>query len=290
MGLTLALGAARGLHMAGSYALFGTLLLAALFGRYNAALRRLAWGSLAVALGAGLAWFLLQAADMASAGNFAEMVAALPIVTKSTRFGHLAVLRGLLLLLASLCFAAGRKRVAALSGGLAVIAEAWLDHGGAMTSATGTVLLLSDIVHLGSGAAWLGSLPALFLMLARLPLDEAARLARRYSPLGIACVAALVASAAVQFFLLVGSPAALLGSAYGRVALLKILLLAGLVLLAALNRHRLAPALAAGRAGSRTKILCSIGGEIALGLLALLAAGVLLNLTPPRMAAMLRLQ
>jgi copper resistance protein D len=275
--------------MAGSYALFGTMLLSAFFlPGTTPPMKRLAWASLAVVLAAGIAWFLLQSADMASAGNFAQTFAALPIVVQWTQFGHLILLRALLSILAVLSFQAGYPRIAALFGGAAIVAEAWLGHGGAMTGTIGTALLISSILHLSAGAAWLGSLPALFLMIALLPPTEAATLARRYSPFGIACVLALIASAIVQFIFLIGSPSALFTSLYGRVALVKILLLAGLILLAALNRYRLAPALLdASRPDAKTKLLTSIGAEIALGLTALLAAGLLLNLAPPTMATML---
>jgi putative copper export protein len=228
---------------------------------------------------------------MASSANFAQTVAALPIVAQWTRFGHLILLRGALSILAASSFQTGHPRIAAIFAAAAIIAEAWLGHGGAMTGTTGTILLISSILHLSAGAAWLGSLPALFLMIALLPPNEAASLARRYSPFGIACVLALIASAIVQFTYLIGSPSALFTSLYGRVALTKILLLAALILLAALNRYRLAPALPdPAQPNARTKLLTSIGTEIALGLTALLAAGLLLNLAPPTMAAMLATQ
>ena len=297
MGLELARAASRGLHMAGSYALFGTILFSALFlPGATVPMKRLAWASLAIVIIAGIAWFLLQSADMASAGNFAQTLAALPIVAQWTRFGHLILLRALLSILAVASFQTGHPRIAAILAAAAIIAESWLGHGGAMTGTTGTILLISSILHLSAGAAWLGSLPALFLMIALLPPTEAASLARRYSPFGIACVLALIASAIVQFIYLIGSPSALFTSLYGRVALVKIMLLTALILLAALNRYRLTPALPdparpdPARPDAKTKLLTSIGTEIALALTALLAAGLLLNLAPPTMAAMLGTQ
>jgi len=291
MHLADALGLARGLHIAGCYALFGTIFLDRVSHAEPgtplllAALRRLAWISLFTALVTGIFWFVLQSADMAGAGNFGDVLQALPIVIESTRFGHLLLLRSLSMLAAACCFGAGYGWTALLFAGLAVGAQAWLGHGGAMTGNIGTVLLIASVFHLAGGAAWIGSLPALFVMIAKLPLQSAASLARRYSPFGIACVAALTLSAIVQFCVLIGSAAALFDTLYARVALLKILLLAGLVLLAALNRYRLAPLLDKAGAGGKTKLLGSIGLEIALGMTALLAAGFLLHLTPPTMDA-----
>jgi copper resistance protein D len=290
----LARALARGLQVAGSFSLFGTVLLAAFLVPTDAApelfvtLRRFAWCSLLVAIAAGVAWFLLQAADMASASSFNDVLAALPIVVQSTRFGQIVILRGILLVGTTCCFQTGYFRTATILGGFAIVAEAWLGHGGAMSGNIGTVLLVSSVVHLLGGAAWIGSLPALFLTIARLPHLEAAQVARRYSPLGIACVLALIASATVQFIILIGSPTALVTTLYGRVALFKILVLVGLIGLAAMNRYRLGPALLkANETDASERILFSIGFEIALGMTALLAAGLLLNLAPPTMAAML---
>ena len=259
--------------MAGCYGLFGTILLAAFFvpasaPGLSASLRRLAWASLALALAAGFIWFLLQSADMASASNFGAVLNALPIVAEWTRFGNLFLFRASLAVIAMLCMQAGFRRAAALAAGVTVIAEAWLGHGGAMTGNIGTILLIASICHLAGGGAWIGSLPGLFLMVAKLPAFEAARLARRYSPFGIGCVVLLICSAGVEFFYLVRSPAALFTTLYGRVALFKILALGGLILLAAMNRYRLAPALFDSQ--SKSKILASVGCEIALGLTALI--------------------
>jgi putative copper resistance protein D len=288
---------ARGLHLAGSFGVFGTVLLTVLFVPPEApllrlALRRLAWGSLGVALTAGLAWFVLQSADMAGTTNLADLWQALPVVAETTRFGNLLIGRAVVLLTAALCFQfAGARSLGAWMGtalaALAVAAEAWLDHGGAMTGTVGSVLLVSDIAHLLSAAAWLGSLPALWLAIDRLPLDLAARIAWRFSPFGVFCVLVLIGSALVQFIVLIGAPAALVSTGYGAVVMVKILLFLLLLGLAAANRYQLAPALFT-QPTARTALRRSIGAEIALGMAVLLAAGVLLNLTPPTMAAMLR--
>jgi putative copper export protein len=100
----------------------------------------------------------------------------------------------------------------------------------------------------------------------------------------------MVASAVVQYGFLIGSPAALFQSAYGLTVVVKILALAALLCLAAGNRYRFTPALAAGQNAARAGLLRSVGLEILLALLALLAAGWLLQLTPPAMALMLNKQ
>jgi putative copper resistance protein D len=281
---TLLRGLARGLQMAGTFGLFGTAFLAAtlLRGEAEAGLKRLGWVSLAVALLAGTAWFLLQAGYFASAGSWQDVWTALPIVVQNTRFGALLLGRSAALIAAAALLQCGWPRLGALIACGAVIAESWLGHGGAMVGAEGDILLATSVAHLASSAAWLGSLPALRLGLRHLPMPEAQRLAQKFSPLGIFCVSILVLTAAIQYFLLIGHPASLFTTAYGVTALAKILLLGALIALAATNRQRLTPNLPA----SRPQLLRSIDWEIALGLAALIAAGLILQLEPPTMASM----
>lgn len=282
--LSVLLGGARGLHIAGAFCVFGTLFLSAtlLAGQNPPGLKRLAWASLGLALVAGIGWFLLQTADFASAQNFAAVLTAIPIVAQDTRFGAVLLGRCAALILATGCFQAGWRRLAALIAAATVIAEAFLGHGAAMGGSVGTVLFITSIAHVAAAAAWLGTLPALWLALKRLPPEEAQSLAQNYSPLGIACVAILIVTATVQYYFLVGSPAALITSAYGLTASVKILLLLSLIALAVLNRIRFTPALPL----TRPQLLRSINAEIALGLLAFLAAGLILQLEPPAMAMM----
>jgi putative copper resistance protein D len=292
----LAEGFARGLHMAGSFALFGTCGIAAVLlpreipTALARSLNRLAWGSFFLLAAAGILWFILETADMAGAQSFLDVWAALPLVAGQTRFGELLIGRGFFLLLAALSFHFGYRRIAAVLAGAAVITEAWLSHGGAMTGATGNLLLLSSICHLASGGAWLGSLPALRAGIRALPIVQAAQLARRFSPIGMICVAGLILSAIVQYVFLIGGPAMLFKTSYGLTASFKILCLATLMALALINRTRLTPSLGRAEEAARKTLLRSIGAATVIGFLAVLAAGALLQQTPPAMALMLKQQ
>jgi putative copper resistance protein D len=245
-------------------------------------LKTMVWMSLGLALLAGFGWFLLQTADFANARNFGDIAAAIPIVAQDTRFGTLLIGRCAALILASLLFQAGWARPAALVAGAAIVAESWLSHGGAMGGLTGTVLLVTSIAHLTAAAIWLGALPALRFAIKTLPADAAGPLARNFSPIGMACVALITATAVIQYFFLIGWPADLINTGYGLVASFKIIALASLVTLAAINRTRFTPRLPA----SRAQLLRSINAEIVIGLVTLLAAGLILQLEPPAMAMM----
>jgi putative copper export protein len=287
---------ARGLHMAGSFSLFGTCGIAAVLLPRDIppvlarSLKRLAWGSFALLAAAGGLWFVLETADMAGAEDFSDVWGALSLVAGQTRFGELLIGRSFCLLLAALSFHFGYKRIAAVLAGAAVVAEAWLGHGGAMTGAVGNLLLVSSICHLASGGAWLGSLPALRAGISTLPIAQAAQLARRFSPIGMVCVVGLILSATVQYVFLIGRPAALFNNSYGLTASFKILCLLSLAALASVNRSRLAPRLGLAEDTARHALLRSIGAEIFVGLLVLLAAGFLIQQTPPAMALMLKQQ
>ncbi len=274
-------GLCRGLHLAGYFCAFGTALFGAVLAQGQVkALRRLAWAGFVVALLGGAGWFWLQSADFAGAEDPATVLAALPLVAGYTRFGWLTLARMGLLLLALLCVQGRRWRLAAVLAGIGVLAQSWLGHGAAMGGPEGEVLFAASLVHLAGAGAWLGTLPALALGL-RTSLEPSA-LARRYSRFGMGCVAALLATAVLQYLLLIGKISAFFTTGYGAAALAKLVLFAGLLGLAARNRYRLTPALPA----SRGMLLRAIAIEAALGLLVLLAAGVLMQLPPPAMASM----
>ena len=155
-------------------------------------------------------------------------------------------------------------------------------HGHALAMVDGpSLLLLSGTVHLLAAGAWLGGLVPLLLVVRVAPGRTGAAAARWFSPLGKWCIGLLVASALVQFWQLIGGLPGLLGTAYGRVALVKLGLLAVLLGFAAANRYWFAPRLlAADPAPARAVLTRSIALQTAAGGLVLLAAAVLSSLPP----------
>lgn len=270
-------GVCRGLHLAGYFCAFGTALFGAVLARMPG-LRRLAWAGFVVALLGGAGWFWLQTADFASAGNPVAVLAALPLVAGYTRFGWLTLARMGLLLLAMLCMQRRHWRLATVLTGIGVLGQAWLGHGAAMGGAEGWLLFGCSLAHIGAGAAWLGTLPALAL---GLKVSENPRaLAEAYSRLGLVCVAMILATAFLQYLFLIGRVSAFFTTAYGAAALAKLVLFAGLLVLAGRNRFRLTPKLPASRAAMGRAVALEMG----LGFAVLLAAGVLMQLAPPAMA------
>jgi putative copper export protein/mono/diheme cytochrome c family protein len=275
-GATLAL--ARAASVAGLVAAAGGLAYAALLrppglaAALRGSLRTACWWSLAAALAGALLWLGAQTEDMAGALSAGGLWAVLD----GTLFGHLVAARIGLLALAALALF---RRWAIIAAGLACAALALqAGHSHALAMGGDCLLLASSVLHLLGAGLWLGGLPGLWLVVAGAPPDMAQAAARRFSVAGIACVAALLATAAFQGTVLVASVPGLVGTAYGWVVCVKIALFAALLALAARNRRTLTPRLET--APARAALGRSILAEIALGLAVLTAAGVLTELQP----------
>lgn len=139
--------------------------------------------------------------------------------------------------------------LASMAGAIALASLAWSGHGAMDEGTLRFWHFLSDILHLLAAGAWLGAMLALVLM-ARGPLDEArirslAFAVRRFEWIGAAIVLTLSITGVVNYLFIVGPrlDEVLLGT-YGGLLTIKVLLFAGMLVLAALNRFHLGPALA----------------------------------------------
>ncbi len=293
----LALVLARGLATTGILGAFGTLLFAVLvlpraLVRASAgvaagvwpAMRRLALAELALAGLATPAWLVLASATMAGTATSAAALAAAGVVLRDTAFGHLVLLTMLGVLATAAVLGRGRGairwRPALLLAGAAAVLQAGHSHAWSMAGGP-SLLVLSDVLHLLAAGAWLGGLPPLLLVAWLAPPGTTAAAARWFTPLGKGCVVVLVASAAAQFWALVGGLPTLVGTPYDWTAGLKAVLLLALLGFAVLNRYRLAPALQGGHPElARRRLVRSLVAQTSTGLLAVLAAALLSSLPP----------
>lgn len=134
-------------------------------------------------------------------------------------------------------------------------------------------------VHAAVAAFWAGSLTAL-LSIVRWP--EAAPIVERFSRIAVAAVAILVLAGGVLAVRQVEGLASLFSTAYGWTLLSKLGLVAALLGIAALNKFRLASALAAGDEGARVRLVRNIRIELAV-LSAIVAVTAALGaMAPPR--------
>jgi putative copper resistance protein D len=289
-----ALSLLRGVTDAAVLLSFGTVLLgrvvapAALAGvadsRRFLPIRRLQpwiWGSAIASLGLLSLWLTGVAQCLSLVTSGPALMAAALTVAGQTQFGHL-VLGSIACLVLALAMAAvprlrnGPAPVFPLAGAVTLQGL----HGHAMGMGL-PLLACAECAHLLAAGAWLGGLPVFWLLIRRLPLPAAAALARGFSPLGATCVLVLAITALAQGWMMIGGFGRLIGTAYGGMALIKLLLFLLLLGLAAVNRWWLTPRLTAGMGeAARLLFLVSASVEVLLGMAVVLAAGLLASLPP----------
>lgn len=199
-----------------------------------------------------------------------------------------SVRMGALAMVAILLVRARKPAVPASLGAVALGSLAWTGHGAAGEGSAGTVQLAGDLVHLMAAGAWLGALVGLGTMLwAGDKAGVTHSALERFAPVGTVIVAAVVGSGLVNGFYLFGwsNLGRLPFTLYGQLLLLKLALFGGMLVLAAINRFRLTPALGnaqsqdvdfARRALSRSVMVETAAALAILGLVAWLG-----TLAPP---------
>ncbi|PKP88000.1 MAG: copper resistance protein [Alphaproteobacteria bacterium HGW-Alphaproteobacteria-17] len=181
-------------------------------------------------------------------------------LVRETEVGMAWIVRSaaLLLALAAAVWMTRRPTIAAailtLAGSVAVATLVWSGHAGATEGAAGTVHRVSDILHLIAAAVWIGAIGAFLILIAPRRLREwpgglqiAARSLDQFSRVGTICVLVIAATGLVNSQMIVGAEnlSRSLGSPYGQLLLAKLALFGLMLALAAANRWRLTPALAA---------------------------------------------
>lgn len=287
----------RTLHYASLMQLLGVfvflrLVLPEASPRLRRRLRGLAWASLILAILSAFGWLVLEAAAMS--GDPLHLIVAdgaLGTVWRETRFGVNTQIRGALALAAALALLLpGHERrwrdgLLLLLGAAMLGGVAWVGHGAAVPGRLGDLHLADDVLHLIAAGCWVGALLPLALCLAEARGGaEAGPAVGRFSLLGYGFVGTVLASGLVNAWFMVGSPALLVGTLYGRLLLGKIALFLMMVALAAVNRLWLVPRLERSPASAATlQRNCLL--ELGLGL-AILAIVGLLGLLAPAMHAM----
>ncbi|MFJ4568225.1 copper resistance protein CopC [Streptomyces caelestis] len=115
------------------------------------------------------------------------------------------------------------------------------------------VAMTSSVLHLVATGVWLGGLVALLLTLRRASLDTLTEVVPRFSRIAFASVTVLAVTGLYQSWRGLGSLAALTGTSYGRLLLVKLVAVAALLLAAGYSR-RWTARLAAPAAAARTAV------------------------------------
>jgi copper resistance protein D len=259
--------------------------------------RRLAWTGLAVTLASGVLWFLLQAVAISGLPlDQALNSEVLSKVLQRTQFGRVAEIRLVLAAMLAVCLASDRLPLARWLASVVALgltaAIAWSGHAAATLGELGHLHLAADALHLAAAAGWIGGLVPLAVLLGearRHPSVAGVGLAqgvtKRFSTLGMISVATLLVTGVVSAWILVGSLHALVVTPYGLLLLLKIVVFAVMLVLAAINRFWLTPQLAVWsadqpRPGALRRLTRNSVVEIALGLAIFAIVGVLGTLHP----------
>jgi copper resistance protein D len=249
--------------------------------------RRILWIVVAGAV-SGAGWLLVEAAAMAGVPLRSALDGGtLATVLTQTEFGRVWLVRAALLAVLTVAIVAHRRgdrrwAIAALASAAAYVAAlAFTGHAAAAESATRPFRIGIDAVHLLATGAWLGALPALARCLRSMrPMDDAARVARQFSRVAVIAVAVLAASGLGNAWYLVATVPGLIGTSYGQLLIAKLCAFIAMLGLAAVNRWRLTPLLAAGDGEARRRLHRNALSEVALGLVVLGIVAILGTAVP----------
>jgi len=158
----------------------------------------------------------------------------------SARFGRAAIVRAVVILVLVVLARRGWVRTipVAVLGAVALGTFAYAGHGSTGPWAAGAFVL--DVAHLGAAALWLGGLVTLVAALvARRDPAEVRLAAARFSRVALPAVAVVVVSGAIQGWRQVHGWSALWHTEYARLLVVKVLVVAGIVVLASAARDAL---------------------------------------------------
>ncbi|WP_024278218.1 CopD family protein [Xanthobacter sp. 126] len=257
------------------------------------AVERMVFRALPVALVSALVWAGAALVDITGTPASLADPSLISGFLLETGFGRAMTFRLVVLVVAALAALAlrGRRRLAAIAaaGVVLMASESLLGHPGAAEGARAVVLVAVHAVHGMGAAVWIGGLLPLIVLLdgwAKAPEEDgkaAGAVLRRFSRVGIGAVLMVGLGGALAAALHIEMPAALPGTIYGRIVLLKASVFAGLVCLALRNRHI---ALGLVRSQAPTADLARIAlnsrMEVALALLAVFLAA-LLGMSDPQL-------
>lgn len=214
---------------------------------------------LRVALGLGCLLSVGQLAFTVKAMSGAETygdidVSTLGMVLGATAFGTSWIVRMMALALCAsglVGMARGHWRAMMLTSASAFVALctlAWGGHGAMDDAARGAIHLMADLAHLVAAGIWVGAITCFLLQCLRSrplrDLDVLADTSRGFATVGAVTVVVLVASGLLNYFFVANMDLAVLTSTpYGWLLLVKLGLFGLMLLLAAINRNRIAPVL-----------------------------------------------
>ncbi|EJM20267.1 putative copper export protein [Pseudomonas sp. GM18] len=205
-------------------------------------------------LGAALsvASMVMMASAMSGETDFAKLRPHIEMMLFETDVGLAWVVRIVALVVAGLAVMLRTPGfslwIAAVAGGVALASLAWSGHGAMDEGNRRYWHFTVDILHLLAAGAWLGALLAFTLMAKINALQTEARLrllaraVNRFEAIGAAIVVVITVTGVVNYLFIVGPKLdEVFLSTYGILLFIKVVLFAGMLVLAALNRFHLGP-------------------------------------------------
>jgi copper transport protein len=289
---TVALAIVRYIGYGGLVLLVGAaLVLGVLWPRRldNSGPAKAAWIGAGVVAFATVAELILEVPYVSGSGLFNAGAGAWQEVLGS-RFGtahlvRLGVLGVSLILLRPLVSGKSWGSDRVLLAVLGVVGFAtWSVAGHPGASPVPMVTVIADMVHIGAMSVWLGGLLMLFLFL--LPQGNAVELSAIvpiWSRWATYAVGTLVLTGVAQGLVQVGTFNALVSTTYGRLIIVKVVLVCAAVAVASLSRRLVAP-IATDTPGATHKLRMSVLYEVAILAMVLGTTSVLVQTTPARTA------
>jgi copper resistance protein D len=215
-------------------------------------LRRLLTGTVVLGALLSIAGMVLMVRAMSGESDIAELRPHLEMMLFETEMGLAWAVRMIALAVAGLAVMLNPRApgisllIAATAGGIALASLAWSGHGAMDEGSRRYWHFASDILHLLAAGAWLGALLAFALMAQQTEahIRLLARAVKRFELIGAVIVVIITVTGVVNYLFIVGPKLdeALL-SIYGILLAIKVLLFAGMLVLAALNRFHIGPLL-----------------------------------------------
>lgn len=279
VGLTVVYAAARVVTYGASLLTAGLVIFALLFRRhavvaspYLAVLLSASIAAVSTILGLGL-----QALILGGAAAFLAPADFSTFLAPGTTVSALLRLDGLALLLAAAAWQWSLPVLGPLGAVMVTASFAFTGHTAPWDSLWLSGLL---VLHLLAIAFWAGAFWPLLVATRHPDRNGVAQLMIAFSGVATVIVPLLVGAGLVMAWRLVGSWSALVTTAYGLTLSAKILIVAGMLGLAALNKWRFVPALRQG-ADASERLRRSILGEAALAGAVFVATAVLTSVPPP---------
>ena len=224
----------------------------------------------------------------------------------TTVTGRLALVEALALVAAAATMAWARRDPLSASrawwasaglAGAAIVARSLAGHAAAQPTGRG-LAIAAQLTHLVAGSVWMGVVGQ--LLAARLSLQRAtapgaqrlvAAVVAGFSPLAAASAGLLAASGLFAAWRYLGTPGAVLTSAYGLTLLTKLALTGPLLAAAFVNARLVSPALSEARDPRPVlaRLCRALEVEVVAGVLVIAVAGVLASVAPPGADGALRL-